>query len=204
MKTKEFVKKYNLSETDKIDQEAFINDLLHELVGLLEYNKAFDNLKGFKNSVNALKMKYDAINNKTKGDLNIWNYFYATKVVPLRNTYCKREVDIENRRREERDRRNKERQAYWDQQEREWEEMRRKRFGNAFEFFLLGMFLKTNVKPIAEIEFLGLNKDDELTENIVKKAYRKLSMVHHPDQGGKKEDFIKLEKAKNTVLCYLK
>lgn len=41
-----------------------------------------------------------------------------------------------------------------------------------------------------------------VTEEEVKSAYRKLCLVHHPDKGGKNEDFIKLHNAYQELLCY--
>ena len=41
-----------------------------------------------------------------------------------------------------------------------------------------------------------------VTEEEVKSAYRKLCLVHHPDKGGKNDDFIKLNNAYQELLCY--
>ena len=42
------------------------------------------------------------------------------------------------------------------------------------------------------------------TEEDVKKAFRRLSLKHHPDVGGNKENFIKIQNAKDSVLKDIK
>ena len=44
---------------------------------------------------------------------------------------------------------------------------------------------------------LGLEPTDDI--DVIKRAYRKLSLKHHPDQGGSEETFAALTKA----YCYL-
>ena len=48
------------------------------------------------------------------------------------------------------------------------------------------------------VKLLGL--PEGFTANDVKKAYRRLSKIHHPDVGGKQENFIKLKKAYDYVM----
>lgn len=48
------------------------------------------------------------------------------------------------------------------------------------------------------IKLLGLTEG--FTVSDVKKAYRRLSKIHHPDVGGKQENFIKLKKAYDYVM----
>lgn len=44
---------------------------------------------------------------------------------------------------------------------------------------------------------LGINKN--ATPEEIKKAYRKLASIHHPDKGGSKEEFQKIEEAYRTL-----
>ena len=46
-------------------------------------------------------------------------------------------------------------------------------------------------------EILGVEK--ESTEKEIKKAYRDLSKIHHPDKGGDKEKFAKISEAYNVL-----
>jgi ABC-type multidrug transport system fused ATPase/permease subunit len=55
-----------------------------------------------------------------------------------------------------------------------------------------------NQNMINAMKLLGLNKG--FTEKDVKKAYRRLSKIHHPDAGGLQANFIKLNKAYNFIM----
>ena len=39
-------------------------------------------------------------------------------------------------------------------------------------------------------QILNINKNSDINE--IKKAYKKLVKIHHPDKGGKKEEFEKI------------
>lgn len=45
-----------------------------------------------------------------------------------------------------------------------------------------------------------LQIEPPVTESDIKKAYKKLCLVHHPDKGGCKDEFIKLTNAYNDLL----
>lgn len=64
MKTKEYVTKYNLSQSDKFNHNEFVSDLANDLLTALEVGKGKENIKGFNNAVNAIKMKFDAIKDR--------------------------------------------------------------------------------------------------------------------------------------------
>ena len=57
--------------------------------------------------------------------------------------------------------------------------------------------------PAAEFIVLGIKNIENITESDIKTAYRSLSIQHHPDKGGKQEDFIKITEAKNKCLAWL-
>ena len=44
-----------------------------------------------------------------------------------------------------------------------------------------------------------LGVDEKASDNEIKKAYRKLSMKHHPDKGGDPEQFKKINEAYQTL-----
>ena len=46
-------------------------------------------------------------------------------------------------------------------------------------------------------EILGVNEDAGQDE--IKRAYRKLVVIHHPDKGGDKEQFQKIQEAYDTL-----
>jgi hypothetical protein len=198
MTTKEYVKKYNLNLSDKFNHSDFCQDLASEFICLLEYNKANDNLKGFDNAVRCIRMKFDAVSNKTLGILpeKLWNYFFATVIVKLREELCPKDME---RKREIQEQRKKE----WEQRKaREaWESQQFNDFfwGRNFHSFL---FSNQKIsKPIRSFDVLGL--PENATESDVRSAYKKLVVLHHPDKGGKQDKFIEITESKNKCLSWL-
>lgn len=192
MKTKEYVTKYNLSQSDKFNHNEFVSDLANDLLTALEVGKGKENIKGFNNAVNAIKMKFDAINNKTLGNIEkIWGFFFATVVVKLKEELFPEFVKAQNEQREK--------------AKRQYEE--RKRFEDSYDDFsfwgrmagLLNLFKS----PIPSSSFAVLGISTEAKEDEVKSAFRKLSLQHHPDKGGSNEKFLEIVEAKNKVMSYL-
>lgn len=193
MTTQEYVKKYSLNVSDKFNHSDFVEDLASDLIALLEINKAKDNIKGFDNALRCVRMKFDAINNKTVGEIpeKLWKYFYATVVVKLRDEICPRESE---RRREEQEQKKKDweqRKAFRDRQDDFW----------SWNFYSFLFSAKKSVKPLESFSVLGLS--DGADENDVKSAYKKLALTHHPDRGGKQEAFVGITEAKNKCLAWL-
>jgi hypothetical protein len=198
MTTKEYIKKYELDKNDKFNHTEFVEDLTSDLIALLELNKAQDNIKGFGNAVKCIKMKWDAINNKTVGQLpeKLWKFYWATVVVKLKEELCPADVA---KRKEQAEARKKE----WEQRkkQKEWEQ---EQFNDYFwgRNFYSFLFTKKQIQiPNESFVLLGLNSDCEI--NDIKSSYKKLSLKHHPDKGGKQEDFIKLTDAKNKCIQWL-
>ena len=198
MITREYVKKYNLDKSNKFDHSAFVQDLANDFIALLEINKAENNIKGFENALRCVKMRYDAIGNKTIGIFpeKLWGYFYATVAVKLREELCPKDMQ---KRREEKERKRKEweEQKKWDQYDDFFEGFDYFRFFS-FVFGLSGM---RKEKPVESFQALGLSED--ATAEEVKSVYKKLAIVHHPDKGGKQEDFIKITENKNNCLSWI-
>jgi len=82
--------------------------------------------------------------------------------------------------------------------EREFQ-WRKKRFN--FWEHIMEYALSLNAAPSEAFQILELKIESTIDD--VKAAYRKLSMVHHPDKGGSQEKFIELTEAKNKCLTYL-
>ena len=192
MKTKEYVTKYNLSQSDKFNHNEFVSDLANDLLTALEVGKGKENIKGFNNAVNAIKMKFDAINNKTLGNIEkIWGFFFATVVVKLKEELFPEFVKAQNEQREK--------------AKRQYEE--RKRFEDSYDdFFFWGRMaglLNLFKSPIPTSSFAVLGLSADAKEDEVKTAFRKLSLQHHPDKGGNAEKFTEIVEAKNKVMAYL-
>ena len=201
MKPKDFIEKYNLSKGwNKYKQNEFLTDMTSELLALLETYHAENNIKGFDNAVNVIKMKWDAIDKKIPFGLpeKLWGYYFATTIAKIREQMCPAEMQ---HRREEAAKR----KAEWERRKREREEWERDFYGfGGFDYWfyshLAAMFLKTSAKPVESFAVLGLSED--ASEEEVKKTYRKLSMETHPDRGGDKEKFIAVTEAKNKILSW--
>ena len=197
MKTKEYVKKYELNINSKFDHTEFISDLTFDFITLLEVGKSKENIKGFDNTVRAIRMKWDAINNKTIGQLpdKLWSYFWATVIVKMKEQLFPEVIKRQNEERAEKKR-----------QHEEYKKWKKQEFGSGFSdynaFFQMMMAkMMSKLKPTSSFEKLELS--DTATIEEVQSSYRKLSMKHHPDKGGKQDKFIEITEAKNKCLAYL-
>lgn len=201
MTTKEYIKKYSLDVNDKFNHTEFVQDLSSDFIALLEMNKANDNIKGFDNALRCIRMKFDAINNKTVGNISdkLWNYFYATVVVKLREALCPKDVARRNAEKERRQKEWEERNAWRNYEEQSFNDWYWERIFGSFNYLFLG---GGNKKPVEAFTILGISEDAD--ESQVKSAYKKLALTHHPDRGGKQEEFIKITDSKNKCLTYLK
>lgn len=189
MKPKEYIKKYGTN----FGNPEFINDLTADFLSLLEVGKAKENIKGFENAVNAVRMKYNGISNKIPGGLDekYWKYFFATVVATMREELFPNEM---KRRKEE-----KKRREEWRQREQYWQNSGF--FDNLFSSFIEEEWRRIFFTQISSFDILGLTKDSTIDD--VNKKYRELVKVHHPDYGGNATEFIKITKAKNQCIDYL-
>ena len=198
MTTKEYVLKYKLNISDRFNHSDFVEDLASDFIALLELNKANDNLKGFENALRCVRMKFDAINNKTVGELSekLWNYFFATVVIKLREELCPKDMQ---RKREFQEQKRKE----WEQRkaQKQWEQEQFEDYFWGRNFYSFLFSVNKNKKPIESFVVLGI--DENATESDVKTAYKKLVNIHHPDKGGKQEKFIEITESKNKCLSWI-
>jgi hypothetical protein len=192
MKTLEYVRKYNLDKGVNFNHNEFVIDLTTDFTTLLEVGNSTKSFKGYNNTVNAIRMKWDAINNKTMGQLpeKLWNYFYATVIVKLREQLF---PDIMQAQREKSKRDYERRQEYRRFQEREFN-------SDWFYESLFVSLLRQMMIPTQSFETLGL--DTSATKEEINSKYRELCMVHHPDKGGKQDNFIAITEAKNKAMMY--
>jgi hypothetical protein len=198
MKPKDYVSKYKLNVSNKFNHNHFVQDLTNDFLSLLEVGKTASGefrLKGFENSVRAIRQKWDGIDKKTVYGLpdKLWGYFYAKVIVKMRENLFPEQMKAK---REEAERRKR----MWEQRRREEDEM----FNDWSNFFYQSLFasiFQGMQKPTSSFDELGLSSD--ASKDDVTKAYRKLSMKHHPDVGGKQEDFLRITEAKNKCITYL-
>jgi|GEM_PF-2441265 len=195
MKTKEYINKYKLNVNDTFNHNDFVMDLTIDFMSLLEVGKAQENIKGFENAVRAIRMKWDAVNNKTVGQLpkKLWNYFYATVIGKMKDELFPEIIAKRQREYEER------------KAQREFYKKENKRFEDwafGFSWFnTLSMIFERMQIPTQSFTQLGLNSD--VDKETVQKRFRKLAMSLHPDKGGDSGTFNLIVEAKNKCLAYL-
>lgn len=85
MTTAQYVKKYNLRESNQFSHPEFVSDLTIDFISIIEWFKAKSSWQypHFQECVKQIRQKWDSINNKTAGELpeKLWGYFWATVVV---------------------------------------------------------------------------------------------------------------------------
>lgn len=199
MKTKEYVEKYKLNIDDQFDHNEFVIDLRNDFIILLEVGKAYERWHGFQNAVNAIRSKWDGINNKTKGQLpeSLWKYFYASVICEMRESLFPEQVRKQREEREQRQREREQRRNHYDDYFSAY-------FHFSFQDFIFNSLreLIKNQVPTKSFEVLGI-KIEGATIEQVNKSYRLLSLQHHPDKGGDSEVFIAITKAKDNCINYL-
>lgn len=192
MKTLEYVRKYDLDKGVNFKHNEFVIDLTADFAALLEVGNSTKSFKGYNNAANAIRMKWDAINNKTMGQLpeKLWNYFFATVIAKLREQLF---PEIMQAQREKSQRDYERRQEYRKFQEREFN-------SDWFYESLFVSLLRQMMIPTQSFATLGL--DTSATKDEINSRYRELCMVHHPDKGGNQETFIVITEAKNKAMMY--
>jgi hypothetical protein len=201
MKTKDYISKYHLDTIpgiSKLNHNEFASDLTIDFMTLLEVGNGNTNIKGFENAVRAIRMKWDAVNNKTVGQLpdKLWNYFYATTIIGFKKNLFPDIIKAEEAKRKA------QQEAY----ERKRVEDRYDTF-SFFNFFAAD-FMNDLIKRMFEQRiphdaFTTLGLDHTASIELVKDTYRTLSLKYHPDKGGNNDMFIAITEAKNKCLMYL-
>jgi DnaJ-domain-containing protein 1 len=89
------------------------------------------------------------------------------------------------------------------EQWRTWEENEFKSWNRFFYESILNHLLNGLTSTNEKEKYLSvLNLDLNATIDDVKKSYRSLCMVYHPDKGGSSEKFIEVTEAYNRCLSY--
>ena len=213
MKPKEIIKKFGIQEGWRKElQDDFLSCLTSEFIVFIEYYKAENNVKGFNNAIDVVRMKWDAISNKIRYGLpeELWSYFYATTINNIKKEVCPIEVARLERIKEEREeQQRKEQQLHkeWkkaqDERRKEWERSYDKYQQSAYERISL-MYLMLLAIPLESFQFMNL--PSTASELDIKSKYKEMALKMHPDRGGNQEDFTKLIDAKNRCLkwCSIK
>ena len=197
MKPKEFIERYGIQGGwNPKHQTNFLQDFTSELIVMLEYNKAVDNIKGFDNALRTIRQKWDAISNKIRFGLpdGMWRYFFATVVVKLREEMCPREVQARKKRAEEKRKAWETRQEARRAWEQQWDDLFRE---SRYERLFMSMLILSAI-PTESFAFMELSTT--ASEDDIKTKFRELAMKYHPDKGGDKDKFTALLEHKNKCL----
>lgn len=194
MKPLDYQKKYNLLNGTNFSHNEFIADLTQDFLVFLEVGNSFKNIKGFENAVRAIRQKWDGIDKKTAGQLpeKLWNYFYASVIVKMREDLFPTEMERRRREKEENQRRQEEYRRWNDPFDG---------FDPFAHFSFLASLFFNSLVPKESFEILQLST--EATKDDVQSKYRELSKIYHPDKGGCQDKFIQLTEAKNKCLAYI-
>ncbi len=90
MKPKDYRKTFNLETSVRFDRSTFCTQLMEDFIVSLEQHPKM-NVAHFRNEVSNLKQKFEYIFNGTpfayEAQQKFWNYIFAVKIIPIRNTY---------------------------------------------------------------------------------------------------------------------
>lgn len=117
MKTKEIIATLQIQEGVPVKkQKQFFAILVKELEEIYNGFGNNDSERHFDAAVKQLRIKWEAISKQVRYGLSdgLWNYFFATEVIKLKETLCpswKERRDIEHAKYEERKRKREEKQA---------------------------------------------------------------------------------------------
>lgn len=97
MKTKQYVKKYELDKDDNFNHKDFIEDFTSDFIDLINESDASSSYGKFVRVINTMKEKWWNINKKTVGQLpdSLWKYFYAAVVIAKRDELFPERVRVE-------------------------------------------------------------------------------------------------------------
>jgi len=211
MKPKEFIKKYHLNESVHFNHQNFITDLAFDFRNLVEFQSQSNwSFAKFQNCITEIKQKFDSISNKAIEPLNekLWNYFYATVVVPVKEEQFGEAL---RKKKEEREREKHEHYSW----SHPFETYQKNQRGSASDFWsafifneFFNQFFKEKLNNIFQetdktvLAFKKLNLPQTATKEEIQSKFRKLCLTEHPDKGGSNEKFREIIEAKNFCMMY--
>lgn len=121
------------------------------------------------------------------------------------SVFTKAMEDIEKKHKEER-KRQEDAAKFWKEQEesRKYQQQKQKEYQQNYKKQQPPIQPKPIVPQEPDFRYvLNIEKTVVLTEEVVKIAFRKQVMIHHPDKGGKAEKFKELLSARDKAYYYL-
>jgi hypothetical protein len=197
VKPKEYIKKYNLDKTDHFSHQEFIIDLTNDFMAVIEVLQNQNQLgyERFKQVIKEIRQKWDSISNKTFGtglSEKLWNYFYATVIVKVRDQLFGEYLAKKKAAHEERVRERRSYEDYWE----------KSFFEQMFKSFYKNLLFNTVLAvPLAEFSMLGLEPGHCTQDDLLSK-FRAIAKQGHTDKGGNL-DMGALVEAKNKCMSWL-
>jgi hypothetical protein len=210
MKPNEYVKKYNLENSEYFDHSSLVSDLTIDFQSLIEFQKTVGqySYSHFENIVKQIHQKFNSISLKSKMVQdkwnNLWNFFYASVVVKVRDVDFGEFLNKQKKAKQEDWRsRNSWRSYYGSGNDFkanftfDFSEF----FNQFFEENIINNIIK-NIVPVNDFLELGLVAETSTVDDV-KSQFRKLSIQYHPDKGGSTQKFQSILESKNRCLMYL-
>ena len=201
MNINEYTSKYSMLFGGNFNRDEFLIDLNVDLLDMFYRNNGSVTLSKFKETIIFLKYKYDLIIKSLLIVEDItdtyWNEFTSSYINPLKyNHFPEEEVKDQakyktkekTRKKRTYKKRDKKKSSGWEDQWKQWSSQ-----NNNYKS------TKTTTSYKSPLQILGLKSG--ATKKEITKAYRKLSMVHHPDMStGDQVEFVKLTEAKDKAM----
>lgn len=215
---------FNVFDFTCFDVSGFVTTFTKDFYSLLDEDppKSSNDLYY---SVKAMKELYRELNqNNSFISLpdSLWESFYESSVIEgalkhlfpnkYRKTINDREIaklEQERRKREQKERREREKkkaeQQAWEraQESRKRQSRRNSRYSEYNKSYEKFESFNFRFKSQSKSSFELLNLPVSSTKEEVKKAYRKLSLLHHPDKGGDSKKFIEITEARDKCMKIL-
>jgi curved DNA-binding protein CbpA len=177
MKPNEYIKKYNLKIKDtNFNHNEFIADLAIDFNAMIEYHRNANwNYPKFQLCVKDIRQKFVSISSKTAHkNINdkMWGYFYATIVGPAKESMFGEQLKREREIREER-KREKQR---WNRAQQAWQNIWEEQYRRVIDSLLKG------ISAIPTGSFITLGISESASQDEIKKKYKELAFECHPDR----------------------
>ena len=164
----------------------------------------------FEKTIDDLKRKWDGVFNRSilkyEEHEKFWKYFFATEVIPFRDSLFGDWKKAKHNYRYHNDPDFKRRYDCY-QMHKEYEAYEESFYQEASSNFwerMLDAFKNNFVNISEQLTLFGFKDAVGLTEDMIQKRFRGLSQIHHPDKGGDNDTYIQIIEAKDDLLRYIR
>ena len=220
MKPKEYIKQFGLdNKLGHFNRSLLCQQLQEDFAQLLAANSQVNYIH-FENATKLIKQKFDNIFRDSslseEAKDKFWKFFFATKIIPIRNTYFGfkswKEIKLEYKLKTDKDfRRSYETAKFFEKLYTRYSQLFEEELREQAQYFK--QRLNDHIfNPLESRErdlqisksLLGFSEEDSLEENFIKRQFRIMPLTCHPDTGGDSEAFLKLTAARDFLLDTIK